>query len=251
MSSRWPRILNYHAIVELADDPNRTGTSPDRFESQMLALKRRNMRGVSVSELLRARRTGDSKGMVGLTFDDGYRDILHTVLPILDKYGFSATVFMVAGMLGRENDWAHWYDPRPRLGLLDSSELREISDRGIEIGSHSMTHPKLPELDAEALEREVSGSRQVLGELSGEAVGGFCYPYGLLDRASVEVVRRTGYSYACAVNSRVENSMYDLPRIPISDLDRRLRFAAKLRIHSHYRSIKTSYLHILGRSEEV
>lgn len=251
MSTRWPRMLNYHAIVELGEDPNRTGTSPGRFESHMRALKRRNMRGVSVSELLRAWRTGDSKGLVGLAFDDGYRDFLHTAMPILERYGFSATVFVVAGMLGKENDWAHWYDPRPRLGLLESADLREISAQGIEIGSHSMTHPKLPGLDSEDLEREVDGSRQLLGGLLGETVEGFCYPYGLLDEASVEEVRRAGYSYACAVNSRVEHSIYDLSRVPISDLDNSLRFAAKLSVHPYYRKVKTSYLRILGRSEEV
>lgn len=217
----------------------------------MRALKRRNLRAVSVGELLQSWSAGARKGLVGLTFDDGYRDFLHVALPILERYGFSATVFMVVGMLGKENDWAHWYDPRPRLELLESAELREISARGIEIGSHSMTHPKLPDLNAETLEREVGDSRRLLSELLGETVEGFCYPYGLLDKASVEGVRRAGYSYACAVNSRVENSIYDLSRIPISDLDNRLRFAAKLSVHPYYRRVKRSYLRILGRSEEV
>jgi peptidoglycan/xylan/chitin deacetylase (PgdA/CDA1 family) len=247
LSSRWPRILNYHAILKLEDDPNRSATSPDQFDAHMLALKRRNMRGVSIRELLRARSTGNTKGLIGLTFDDGYEDFLHSALPILEKYGFSATLFMVAGMLCGENHWEHYYEPRPRIKLLGGADLREIWERGVEIGSHSMMHPKLPGLNAVSLENEVSGSRQVLGEILGEPVEGFCYPYGELDDASIQAVRRARYSYACAVNVRVERSIYDLPRIPISELDNRLRFAAKLKIHSHYRTSITLYDNILKK----
>ena len=209
------------------------------------------MRGVSVGELLRAWSTGDSKGLIGLTFDDGYRDFLHTAMPILEKYGFSATLFVVAGMLGEDNDWEHWYDPRPRLALLETADLHTIAERGVEIGSHSMSHAKLPALDPESLANEVGGSRRLLGEVLGRAVEGFSYPYGMLNGASIQAVRKAGYAYACAVNERVDQNVYDLPRIPISELDDYLRFWAKLRIHSHYRAVKKLYLRALGRSERV
>jgi len=251
MNYRWPRILNYHAIMRLEDDPNKASTSPERFESHMLTLRRRNMRGVSVRELLRAWSAGKSKGLVGITFDDGYKDFLQTALPILEKYGFSATLFVVADMLGKENDWVHWYHPQPKLKLLESADLRVIVERGVEIGSHGMSHPELPELDRESLEREVSDSRRLLGEVLGEAVEGFAYPYGILDETSIRAVRGAGYAYACAVNTRVENSAYDLPRIPVSEADNSLRFAAKLRIHPHYRVFKKFYLHTLGKVEKV
>jgi peptidoglycan/xylan/chitin deacetylase (PgdA/CDA1 family) len=249
VSPRWPRILNYHAVAQLEDDPNRTCISPARFESQLLSLKRRRLRGTSVRELLRARSTGNDKALVGLTFDDGYKDFLHTALPTLEKYGFSATVFVVAGMLGKDNNWEHWYSPRPKMPLLETADLREIAERGVEIGSHSMSHPKLPTLDLDSLESEVSGSRQVLSEVLGEAVEGFCYPYGVLDYSSIRAVQRAHYAYACTVNARVAWSTYDLPRIPISEVDNHLRFAAKLRIHSYYRTAKRFYLRAVGKDE--
>jgi peptidoglycan/xylan/chitin deacetylase (PgdA/CDA1 family) len=242
MSTRWPRILGYHSISWLEDDPNMMCTSPERFESQMLYLKRRNLRGVSVRELLRAWRTGSAKGLVGLTFDDGYEDFLHAALPVLERLGFSATVFVVAGMLGRENDWEHYFTPKPTMRLLGAAGIREVSERGMEVGSHSMSHPVLPTLDTAALEREVSVSRRVLSEVLGEEVEGFCYPYGVLDSASVQAVRRARYAYACAVNTRVEWTTHDLPRIPVADRDAPLRFAAKLMIHAQYRAAKRSYL---------
>lgn len=217
-------------------------TSPERFESQMLYLKRHNLRGVSVRELLPAWRARSAKGLVGLTFDDAYEDFLHAAVPVLEKFGFSATVFVVAGLLGGENDWEHFFSPRPKKKLLEAAGIREVSERGMEVGAHSMSHPALPTLDTAAVDTEVSESRRVLSEVLGEEVEGFCYPYGELDEVSCQAVRRARYTYACAVNMRVERTIYDLPRIPVSDRDDLLRFSAKLRIHAHYRAAKRIYL---------
>src|SRR5918997_2390157 len=174
MRTRRPRILMYHSISQLGDDPNLLCTSPARFESQLLYLKRHNLRGVSVQELRRAMSTGEDKGLIGLTFDDGYEDFLHTAVPIMESLGYSATVFIVAD-LPEENDWTHAFTPRPRLKLLDAEGVREVSERGMEVGSHSMTHARLSGAKPELLEREVGDSRRVLSEVLGRAVEGFCY----------------------------------------------------------------------------
>ena len=72
MSSRWPPdSCTMLSSADPAGDPNMLCTSPERFEAQMLYLKQRNLRGVSVRELLFAMRTGDARRLVGLTFDDG------------------------------------------------------------------------------------------------------------------------------------------------------------------------------------
>jgi peptidoglycan/xylan/chitin deacetylase (PgdA/CDA1 family) len=248
VSTRWPQILGYHSISRLENDPNMMCTSPERFESQMHYLKRRNLRGVSVRELLRARSTQSAKNLVGLTFDDAYEDFLHAALPVLEDLGFSATVFVVAGMLGGENDWEHYFSPKPTMKLLGAAGVREIAARGMEVGAHSMSHPDLPALSAEALEREVGDSRLVLGEVLNREVEGFCYPYGKLDDASFEAVVGARYAYACTVNTRVGWTIHDLPRIPMSDRDDLLRFAVKLRLHAHYRVAKRIYFRYVRRS---
>jgi peptidoglycan/xylan/chitin deacetylase (PgdA/CDA1 family) len=240
MSSRWSKILMYHAVCQPPDNPNRIFTSPELFEAQMRYLKRRNLRGVSMRELHRAQCTGNAKGLVGLTFDDGYENFLQNALPVLERFGFSATVFVVAGMLGGENNWEFRGDPRPKMKLLGIEGLREVSARGVEVGSHSMTHPKLLGLEPEMLEEEVSGSRQVLGEVLDEAVDGFSYPYGFIDGASVQAVCRAHYTYACAVVVRVERSIYDMPRITVTE-DNLLKFAAKFRIYPQYALAKRIY----------
>jgi peptidoglycan/xylan/chitin deacetylase (PgdA/CDA1 family) len=238
VSAGWPRILMYHAVADLANDPNLLCTSPERFKAQMLYLKRRNLRGVSMQHLRRAMKAGDARRLVGLTFDDGYEDFLHTAVPILESCGFTATVFAVVDMLGEENDWKHSYLPSPRMKLLGLEGLREASQRGMEVGSHGMTHANLLDADPQLLSREVRSSRRLLGEMLGEEIEGFCYPYGSYDGAAVRAAREAGYAYACGWKTYIERSNYDLPRIPVSERDGLLRLATKLRIYPQYAAIK-------------
>lgn len=240
MSTRRSKILMYHSVSAPPNNPNRIFTSPELFEAQMLYLKQRNLRGVSMRELRTAERTGSARGLVGLTFDDGYVDFLQNAVPVLENLGFTATVFVVAGLLGEENKWEFRGDPRPQMTLLGAEGVREVAARGMEVGSHTMTHPKLLGLERELLEAEVRGSKEVLSEVLGEAVGGFCYPYGFIDAASVQAVRRAHYDYACAVVVRVEGNAYDLPRITVTE-DNLLRFAAKIRVYPQYARAKRIY----------
>ncbi len=196
-----------------------------------------------MEELHQAMSSGNARGMVGLTFDDAYKDFLYTALPILERFGFSATVFAVAGRIGGDSGWKHYHEPQYRMKLLGGEELREVSERGVEVGAHGMSHVALAGLEAQSLEEEVKRSHQVLSEVLGEAVEGFCYPYGVLDRAAVEAVRGARrYAYACAVHERVERGVYDLPRIPIAEPDHVGRFAAKLAIYSRYRRLKRAFV---------
>jgi peptidoglycan/xylan/chitin deacetylase (PgdA/CDA1 family) len=233
---RFSQILMYHSISHPEFDYDPLCTTPQRFEAQMLYLKGRNLRGVSVRELCLAISEGDSRGLVGLTFDDGYEDFLSAAMPTLEKLGFSATVFVVAGMLGKENDWEH-HERRTRRRLLRASDVREVSERGMEVGSHSMTHPRLSGLNPEVLVHEVGNSRQVLSEIVNTPVEGFCYPYGDLDSAAIQAVCRIGYAYGCAVWT-VEYSIYDLPRSDVEEKDSPLRLAAKLKLAPIRRTLR-------------
>jgi peptidoglycan/xylan/chitin deacetylase (PgdA/CDA1 family) len=237
----------YHGICRLADDPNRTCTSMERFRAQMRYLKLRNMRGVSVRELRQAATWGNARGLIGLTFDDGYENFLQAAFPVLEDFGFTATVFVVSGMLGEENDWEHYYEPKPQLRLLTDEGVREVATRGMEVGSHSISHPKLAGLEPGLLEREVGESRRILNELLDQPVEGFCYPYGSLDNAAVRAVRRAGYAYACAIYGESEWDEYSLPRIPVSQRDSLSRFAAKLSVYWQYSAAKSRLLRTVGK----
>lgn len=181
-------------------------------------------------ELCRAMAAGDARGLVGLTFDDGYEDFLSTALPTLETLGFSATVFVVAGMLGEENTWEHHGGPRPQLRLLEADGVREVSERGMEVGSHSVTHPRLSGLDPETLLHEVRDSRQMLSEILNAPIEGFCYPYGNVDGPAVQAARRAGYVYAVATKKQVECGLYDWPRTYVGEEDTPLRLGVKLKV---------------------
>jgi peptidoglycan/xylan/chitin deacetylase (PgdA/CDA1 family) len=139
--------------------------------------------------------------------------------------------------LGGENAWEHVHATRPRLKLLTAQELREVSERGAEVGSHTMTHRKLPDLDPAAVNQELGESRRILGEIVGEAVEGFSYPYGGTSEKVLEAVHRAGYDYACAWNELDSWRRHHVPRIPVFEKDDPLRFAAKIRIYWPYRNL--------------
>jgi len=228
---RWPKILGYHAVAEVKDDPNNICVSPERFEAQMLYLKRRNLRGVSMRALLSAMNTGNAEGLVGITFDDGYEHLLQTALPVLERLGFSCTIFVPSSLLGRENSW----DTVPQMKLLQVGHVREISKQGVEIGSHGANHIALSGLNPESLEWEASGSRQVLSEILGEEVEGFCYPYASVDGRVIKAVQRADYTYACAALGGVWwEGAYAIPRIFVGEKDNAIRLAVKFWVYSKY-----------------
>jgi peptidoglycan/xylan/chitin deacetylase (PgdA/CDA1 family) len=222
-----PMVLMYHSVEPYQADPYLVTVSPPRFEQQMGWLARRGLRGTSVRDLLAARAAGTGKGLVGLTFDDGYADFAQHALPVLRRFGFGATVFVIAGRLGGDNAW----DPKgPRKRLMDARQVRDLAQAGIEIGSHGLRHVRLPAARDAAAE-EIGGSRRILQEITGEPVGGFCYPYGDIDATAVGRVRELGYDYGCAIWASAYTGRHALPRTYIGEADTAPRLWAKRTRH--------------------
>jgi peptidoglycan/xylan/chitin deacetylase (PgdA/CDA1 family) len=216
-----PVILMYHSVEDYTEDPYRVTVRPERFERQLRWLRRRGLRGVSMREL---RAAPDPRGLVGLTFDDGYADFADRVLPALRRYGFTATVYVVVGELGNHNAWDA---AGPRKPLLTADDVRRLAGDGVEVGSHSLTHRRLTTVDNRTLQDEIGASRIALEALTGGPVDGFCYPYGAVDTREVAMVSAAGYAYACAVGARAIAGPYGLPRTYIGDRDSSPRLHAK------------------------
>ena len=223
-----PLVLMYHSVESYDTDPYRVTVHPRRFDRQLRWLRGRGLRGVSMSELLAARRDGRGAGLVGLTFDDGYADFVTEVLPALSRYGFGATVFVIPGALGGHNSWD---EPGPRKALMTASDVRRIADAGVEIGSHSLRHIRLPEAGDDELTEQVLLSREILAGITGREVTGFCYPYGGIGAREVEAVRAAGYDYACAVHASPLAGRHAIPRAFIGDRDTSPRLFAKVARH--------------------
>jgi peptidoglycan/xylan/chitin deacetylase (PgdA/CDA1 family) len=137
---------------------------------------------------------------------------------------FSATAFVIAGRMGGVNGW----DVRgPRKPLMTAGDVREAAAAGIEIGSHGLRHVTLERTTGLALQREQQVSRDILQDLTGAGVGGFCYPYGHLDDRVVDGVQEAGYEYGCAIWSGELTGTYALPRVFVGSADGPPRLRAK------------------------
>ncbi|MER7518505.1 polysaccharide deacetylase family protein [Streptomyces sp. NPDC126499] len=221
-------VAMYHSIAEVPDDPYRVTVSPVRFARQLHWLRDRGLRGVSVRELLAATAEGRERGLVGLTFDDGYADFLESAVPLLRRHGFTATVYVLPGRLGGDNAWD---TDGPRKPLLDEDGIRRAAAAGMEIGSHGLRHLPLAEADDATLAAETRRSRELIEEITGERVDGFCYPYGSVDARVVRAVRKAGYAYACAIDPGPLSGTYALPRVHVGEEDTAWRLTAKRFLH--------------------
>jgi peptidoglycan/xylan/chitin deacetylase (PgdA/CDA1 family) len=219
-----PLILMYHGVADVPEDPNHLFVSPARFAEHMAWLRRRGLRGVSISTLVDAMRSGRQRGLVGITFDDGYVSVLETAVPELARYGFGATAYIISDRLDGTNEW----DEGPTWPLLPADGVRELAAAGIEIGSHAATHMRLAGVGPEHLSAEIHDSRASLAALLGTEIRGFAYPYGSMDAAARRAVREAGYDHACAVEaSKAEIGLMALPRIYVGQQDDAMRMAAK------------------------
>ena len=130
----FPYVLMYHSVSEYTDDPYLVTVDPARFERQLRWLRARGCTGVSMRELLAARRAGRARGLVGLTFDDGYTDFAEHAVPLLRAYGFRAELFVVSGLVGGDNAWEpEGFD---RFELMGWDALETLPRQTGTVGAH-------------------------------------------------------------------------------------------------------------------
>jgi peptidoglycan/xylan/chitin deacetylase (PgdA/CDA1 family) len=125
-----------------------------------------------------------------LTFDDGCRTFFTQVLPLLEEWEFKATVFLVAGYLGKTSSW----DVMSSCIHLTKAEIMEISDLGHEIGSHGLTHADFTYLKRADLWSELIDSKKILEDSIGKKVTALSFPYGSWNTRVWELAQEAGYT---------------------------------------------------------
>lgn len=251
-SSRGPAvpILMYHSIADDTDDTVhpyfRTVTTPASFARQIAFLQQDGYDAVTLSEATRMLQDpADTKASrtkkVVLTFDDGFRDFYTAAYPILERAGFSATVFLASDYIGKR-----FLTGRD---CLSSLQVNELSKKGIEFGSHSVSHRRLVDLPPEELVEEVTGSKQAIQDITGKEVTLFSYPYRFPEedlaftRALGALLDESGYRAGVTTaigRSRSKDDRRFLPRLPMNNCDDTRLLRAKL--DGHYDWLRTGQL---------
>lgn len=218
-------VLCYHSIHPTNAFASAT---PGQFEEQMRWLKE-HCDVIPLQEAIdRAvgRRDTPSKPTVSITFDDGYDDNFIHALPVLMQYGIKATFYVTTGFVDRDPTVM---DRMQRLrempvSALSWKQLGEIHQAGMEVGSHSITHVNLAELEPEALRVELRDSKRVLEDHLGDEIDSLAYPFGIPGRhvtaRTIAEARDAGYRTGTAIlyrDVRRQDHALNIPRIAVKN----------------------------------
>ncbi|MDQ3706188.1 MAG: polysaccharide deacetylase family protein [Chloroflexota bacterium] len=192
-------ILTYHSLDDLGTP---LSVSPRLFKAQMSALSALGCHTLTMSQVaehLSSRRPFPSRA-VAITFDDGFANFADEGVPTLRRYGFSSTVYVITGMVGRMTRWTDGPRALPSLPILTWEQIERLQREGVEIGAHTATHGFLTQYSPAALAHELTAPRKLLEERLGIPVRAFAYPQGDYDDRVVQAVRAAGYATATTVD---------------------------------------------------
>ena len=186
---RAPIVLCHHGVAEVDDktDPKTLVVSPENLESQIVWLKRKGYTFATAAEIDPV--AGPPSRTAVLTFDDGWRDALTTVLPMLQRLGVRATFYVCPGLWGGQHP-----DVRGEPGrIMTRDETARLHDSGMDLGSHTMTHRDLRKLTDDELLWELETSKASIEELTDKPCRTFAYPFGLFADREEKAVANAGY----------------------------------------------------------
>lgn len=221
------RILLYHRV---SDDDDPLAVAPRRFREQMACLAAEGYRVVDLIEALDLLGAGVAPPRtIALTFDDGFADVGDEALPVLQRHGFRATVFVTTGVTDGRVAFP-WYERQPKV--LGWDEIVALDRQGtLRFEAHTVTHPSLLAVDDGTAAAEIRDSRHELQGRLGRTVSAFAYPAGLYSERERHLVSQAGYAAAVSCEpgvNRPDSDRFALRRRQIDSRDRLLDFRAKV-----------------------
>ena len=216
-------VLNYHQVEEKNGNP--LTLWPEQFEAQMAYLADEGYTTITIDEMMEALENGTPlpEKPVIITFDDGYADNYEYAYPILKKYGFKATIFLIYDFTNTYPNYLTW------------DQIDEMKASGlIRFESHTMTHANLAELTStDELRHEIADSHDLLSEKLGYDMQYIAYPGGRVNEEIEEITRAAGYRGGFTVHyglSTPEEGRYQMDRIPIFGANMHTLTRFKLRL---------------------
>jgi peptidoglycan/xylan/chitin deacetylase (PgdA/CDA1 family) len=236
-------VLCYHAVSP--SWPASLSIAPDALERQLRQLARRGYRGATVSDALSS---PPGERTVAITFDDAYRSVLELARPILDRVGMPASVYVPTAWPERDapmtwpgiDQWLGGAHER-ELRCMGWDELRGLAEHGWEVGSHTRSHPRLPELGDAELADELAGSRADCEAALGRPCDSLAYPYGAVDERVVEAAGRAGYRYAVTLPRGLHRPRaLHWPRVGIYHVDGEADWRWRMKVSPPLRRVRGS-----------
>lgn len=237
-------VIMYHRIIKENDVKGVHGiyVLEDVFDKQMKYLKDNGYQTITFEDIKNGEwRNRFNKGnkWIMLTFDDGYKDNYEVAFPILKKYGFKSTIYLLGEVKYNKWDVDNTKNPEEKFILMDDKEILEMQEYGIEFGGHTLTHPMLAKLDLEDARREITESRKILNKKLGKEMNCFAYPYGSLNEEVKKIVKEVGYKFAVATDSgdiSYSKDLFQIRRIAIFPKNNMFNF--KRKVSGKYNFIK-------------
>ena len=174
-----------------------------------------------------------------ITFDDGYENIFINAFPILIRLGFKATCFIITNKIGHYNEWDINEDNYIKMKLMNHDQISEWLQNGFNVGSHTMDHLDLIELNCENKNQQIIDSKKFFKDVFKIEIDSFAYPFGSYDSETVNIIKQH-YDYAVTtkrsrfIKNKFSNEL--LPRVPINKNDNLFKFFLKIR--TPYEDIK-------------
>jgi len=218
-------IVLFHRVND--EYPNNTLTVSRASFASYLKLFRSYFDVVPLADFVGYVSAGSNlSGKLCITFDDGYLDNYENAAPLLERYQLPCTFFVTTQFV--ESEVVPWWDEdlssKPKW--MSWQQVRQLSESGFAVGSHTLSHPDLGQLVGAGAEREIVDSKAILERHLGRPVNLFSYPYGgrhQMSDANLEIVRKGGYKACCSAFGgivRAGSDLYRLRRHPISDYHR-------------------------------
>lgn len=200
----------YHSID---DSSSVVSTSPATFRRHVAWLASGVVRVVPLEDI--ASLPADANA-VALTFDDGMKSVGDVAAPLLADHGLPATVFVVSDAVGGTNRWGGRADAHvPEFRLMNWEELGRVRERGIAVGAHTRSHPRLTTVPDQQLDDELGGSRSAIRARLGVVPGAFAFPYGDCDARTARAAARY-FNFSCTTELRplgAADAPHLLPRL--------------------------------------
>ncbi|MCK4403735.1 MAG: polysaccharide deacetylase family protein [candidate division Zixibacteria bacterium] len=194
-------ILAYHQVSDRFD-LSITRQKVSQFEKGIRFLYEQGYKAIRLEEIFNSNEEYNGR-KVAITFDDGYEDVYLNAFPLLQKLGFTASIFVITGYVGKYNGWDYNWG-RNKKKHLSWEQIKEMADAGFGFGSHTVNHPDLTKIPQQFVEYELKRSKQVLEDKLGQRVDFLSYPFGRYNRYVQKEAERLGYkgAYTLCSNSK-------------------------------------------------